>query len=154
MATERTYTIPLRKEWLRTGHYRRTKRAVNAIRSFLVKHMKAEPENVKLGRHLNLEMWKHGIKNPPGKIKVNVTKDDKGIVKAELFGAPKETPKVEKAPAKKPAAPAAPAKTEAKPAQAPAAKPEAKPAEKKPEVKPAAKPVEKPTAPAEKKIIQ
>ena len=27
-------------------------------------------ENVKIGKHLNLEMWKHGRKNPPARIKV------------------------------------------------------------------------------------
>ena len=32
-------------------------------------------------------MWKHGIKNPPHHIKVNVTKDDSGLVQADLFGA-------------------------------------------------------------------
>jgi ribosomal protein L31E len=59
-----------------------------------------EFENIKLGKYLNLELWKHGIKNPPSRVKVNVTKDDKGVVTAELFGTPKEEKKVE-APKKK-----------------------------------------------------
>lgn len=83
-ALERTYTIPLRKEWLKSPKYRRAKKAVNAVKQFLIKHMKSE--DIRLGKYLNENIWKHGIKNPPGKIKVNVQKDDKNVVRAELFG--------------------------------------------------------------------
>jgi len=48
--------------------------------------MKVTEENVKLGQHLNRLMWIHGIKNPPAKVTVNVTKGDDGIVYAELAG--------------------------------------------------------------------
>ncbi|MBW2973609.1 50S ribosomal protein L31e [Candidatus Woesearchaeota archaeon] len=84
MAVERTYTIPLRREWLKAPKYRRAKKAVNAVKEFLIKHMKSE--DVRLGKYLNEEIWKDGMKNPPGKVKVNVLKDDKGVVRAELFG--------------------------------------------------------------------
>ncbi len=87
---ERTYVIPLRSEWLKIPKYKRAKKAVNSVKSFLVKHMKVEEENIKLGIALNLELWKHGIKNPPHKIKVNVQKDDKGVLKVQLFGVPFE----------------------------------------------------------------
>jgi len=91
MATlERTYIIPLRREFIKTAKYKRSKRAVSEVRRFLQRHMKSD--NVKISNNINLEIWKHGIKNPPGKIKVNVTKDDSGLVKAELFGV---KPKVE-----------------------------------------------------------
>ena len=93
MAIERTYTIPLRKEWQKAPRYRRAKKAVNAVRAFLIKHMKADEKNVKIGKYLNKELWKHGIKNPPAKIRINVKKDDKGIVTAELVGAPEEKKK-------------------------------------------------------------
>ena len=83
-AVERTYIIPLRKEWLKSPRYRRAKKAVTAVKGFLIKHMKSD--DIRLGKHLNEELWKHGIKNPPGKIKVNVLKDDKNVVRAELFG--------------------------------------------------------------------
>jgi len=55
-------------------------------------------EDVKLGTNLNLEVWKHGIKNPPSKIKVNVLKDDKGVIRAEIPGFPiiQEKKEVEK----------------------------------------------------------
>ncbi len=97
MALERTYTVPLRKEWLKTPKYKRAKKAISAIRNFLKRHMKSE--EIKIGKHLNLEIWKHGIKNPPAKIRINAIKDDKNIVAAELYGAPVEK-KEEKRPKK------------------------------------------------------
>ncbi|MEM4263751.1 MAG: hypothetical protein QW666_02540 [Candidatus Woesearchaeota archaeon] len=91
---ERTYIIPLRKEWLKVPKYKRAKKAVTAVKQFLKKHLKVKREvrddysDILLGRYLNLELWHHGIRNPPSRIKVTVQKDDKGIVRAELFGKP------------------------------------------------------------------
>jgi len=84
MALERIYTVPLRKEFMKAPKYKRAKKAVNALKEFLKKHMKSD--NVKLGKNLNLEIWKHGIRNPPHHIKVTAIKDDDGLVKAELQG--------------------------------------------------------------------
>ncbi len=81
---ERVYNIPLRREWLKAPKYKRAKKAVTALREFIIKHMKAE--DVKIGKHLNLNIWKHGIKNPPHHIKVRAVKDKKGLVKVELEG--------------------------------------------------------------------
>lgn len=81
---ERTYIIPLRKNFIKRAKYKRAKRAVNIVREFLTRHMKSD--DVKLGQMINRELWRRGIKNPPGKIKVVAIKDDKGVVKAELFG--------------------------------------------------------------------
>jgi len=103
---ERKYNIPLRSQWLKVPRYKRAKKAAIAVRKFLIKHMKPEemdPRNVKLGKYLNDELWKHGIKNPPHHIKVDVTKDDKGLVKAELEGAPVEKKEEKKERKKKPA---------------------------------------------------
>lgn len=88
VALERTYTIPLRREWLKVQRYKRAKKAVAGVREFLQRHMKSE--DVRLGLYLNLELWKHGIRNPPSRVRVTVVKDDKGVVRAELFGAPVE----------------------------------------------------------------
>ncbi|MBI2107366.1 60S ribosomal protein L31 [Candidatus Woesearchaeota archaeon] len=95
MALERIYNIPLRREFMKAASYRKTKRSVSAVREFLQKHMKCE--EVKIGKYLNLELWKHGRKNPPPKIQVKAIKDkikikDKEIeiVKAELVNAPIE----------------------------------------------------------------
>lgn len=97
---ERTYNVPLRKEYQKVPRWKRTKKAVTALRQFLQKHMKSD--KVKLSKELNQELWKHGIKNPPHHVKVMVTKDEQGEVKADLFGTKKreEAPKKE-TPAKK-----------------------------------------------------
>ena len=84
--TERTYTIPLRKAFMRTKPYKKTKRAVNEVRNFLKHHMKSD--DVRIGNYINLKLWKHGAKNPPPRIQVKVTKSDDNIVHAELVGAP------------------------------------------------------------------
>ena len=82
---ERTYNVPLRKEYRKVPRWRKTKKAVDALRLFLEKHMKTK--DVKISKQLNEHVWKHGIRNPPHHVKVNVTKDEKGVVNAELFGA-------------------------------------------------------------------
>ncbi len=88
---ERTYNVPLRKEYRKVPRWRRTKKAVDALRLFLEKHMKSE--DVKISKELNEHVWKHGIKNPPHHVKVSVTKDEKGVVNANLFGAKEKVKK-------------------------------------------------------------
>ncbi len=90
---ERTYTIPLRKEFRKVANWKQTKKAVKAAKEFLAKHMKSD--DVRLGKHLNEKLWQHGIKNPPAKIKVTTIKDEKGVVRAELFGHKIDTGKKE-----------------------------------------------------------
>ena len=97
---ERVYNVPLRKEYMKVPRWKRTKKAVKALREFLVKHMKSE--DVSLSRELNEKVWHHGIKNPPHHVKVTVTKNSEGKVKAQLFGVKiKEKKKVEKKPKSK-----------------------------------------------------
>ncbi len=129
--TERTYNVPLRKEFRKVPRWRKTKKAVTALREFLARHMKSD--NIKLGKDVNEELWKQGIRNPPDHIKVNVAKNDKGEVSVSLFGAKKAPAKEEKK---------AEVKKEAK---SPAKKPETK-TEKKEETKKA----EEKKAPAKK----
>lgn len=85
---ERNYNIPLRKSYMKAPRWKRTKKAVNALREFLVKHMKSD--TIKIQKYLNLHLWKHGIKNPPHHVKVTAKKDEKGVVVAELTELPKE----------------------------------------------------------------
>ncbi|MFH1590983.1 MAG: 50S ribosomal protein L31e [archaeon] len=157
----RTYNIPLRKEFQKSPLYRRAKKAVTAVRGFLIKHMKTE--TVKIGPKLNDLVWKHGIRNPPHHIKVVVIKGDDGVARAELEGfeypkpigdkkksddkkrtakpaEKKEIPKVEER-SKTEDKPKVEEKAPAKPAEV--KKPEVTVVEKKPEAKPAEKPVEK-----------
>ena len=99
---ERVYNVPLRKEYMKVPRYKRSKKAVKALREFLQKHMKSP--DIKLSHAVNEKVWKHGIKNPPHHVKVTAKKDDKGTVIATLFGeqAPKKklTKKEEKKVAK------------------------------------------------------
>jgi len=84
---EREYVIPLRKEWRKVPRYRRTSKAVKAIKEFLVRHMKIRDrdlDKIKLDRFLNEDLWTRGIRNPPNKIAVKVVKEGE-IVRAEDF---------------------------------------------------------------------
>jgi large subunit ribosomal protein L31e len=80
---ERTYTIPLRKGILNVPKYKRAKRAVSEVKTFLEKHMKSE--DIRIGPSLNEELWKNGIRNPPVRVTVTAVKED-NVVKAELEG--------------------------------------------------------------------
>lgn len=83
---ERTYIIPLRKELLKKPRHVRAKKAVTSVKAFIGRHMKVEPKQLLMGSQLNLALWKHGIKNPPTKVKVTAKKDKDGQVTVELFG--------------------------------------------------------------------
>jgi large subunit ribosomal protein L31e len=83
---ERNYNVPLRKEFQKVANWRRTEKAVTALKQFIVKHMKSD--NVILSRYVNNELWKHGIKNPPHHIKISAKKDEKGKVDVELTELP------------------------------------------------------------------
>ena len=93
-----TYTIPLRSEVIKTQKYKRAKRAVRTVQSFIEKHQKTT--KVKLENELNIELWKHGIRNFPKSIKVQTEKGKKGVVTVQMFGVKKkekkEKPKKEK----------------------------------------------------------
>jgi large subunit ribosomal protein L31e len=96
LVLERTYNIPLRKAYMKSPRYLRAKKAISALKIFLVKHMKSE--DVRLGKHLNEIVWAKGMRNPPHHVSVNVVKEESGIVRAELVGKPiyeakKEEPK-------------------------------------------------------------
>lgn len=81
---KRSYTVPLRPKFANTPRYKRTNKAVRVLREFLSRHMKSD--NIKIGPKLNETLWQDGIKNPPGKVKITATKDDTGMVRAELEG--------------------------------------------------------------------
>lgn len=91
---ERTYNVPLRREFLKSPRYKRTNRAVRALREFLQRHMKSD--DIRIGKFLNLFLWERGIRNPPHHVKVNVIKDDKGTVRAEIVGKEIELEKKQK----------------------------------------------------------
>jgi len=96
---ERTYNIPLRREFLKVANWRKAEKAVTAVKQFLMRHMKSK--DVKLGKELNEIIWQHGIKNPPHHVKVTALRNEKGEVRANLFGVAIAVPKEEKAKAEK-----------------------------------------------------
>lgn len=91
---ERVYNVPLRKEYMKVPRWKRTEKAVIALRQFLQRHMKAT--TVLLSKDLNEKIWEHGIRNPPHHVKVTAVKDTEGIVTAQVFGKPVGEEKTEK----------------------------------------------------------
>ncbi len=86
---ERSYIVPLRKEWIKAPSYARSKKAVKALRAFIARHMKVDADNVKISMKVNHAIWKNGLKRPPAKIEVKVIKEN-NIVRVYL---PEETEK-------------------------------------------------------------
>ncbi len=74
---ERVYTINLGKVLL-SANNRRAKRAINMIREFARHHMKTE--DVRIDEELAHQIWKRGIKHPPRKVRVRMTKTEEGYV--------------------------------------------------------------------------
>lgn len=74
---ERVYTINLGKVLL-TPNNQRAKRAINMIREFARHHMKTE--EIKIEEDLSKKIWSRGIRSPPRKIRVRMTKTDEGFI--------------------------------------------------------------------------
>ncbi len=128
---ERVYTIPLGKVLISQSQHRAV-RAINMIKEFARHHMKVEI--IKIDEELAQQIWSRGVRSPPRKIKVRMSKTDEGYVLVSPFTddvepkvtPEKETKKVEdvvetakEAPAKEAPAKEAPAK-EAPAKEAPA----------------------------------
>jgi large subunit ribosomal protein L31e len=74
---ERIYTVPLKEAW-NAQRYRRSERAMMVLKAFAVRHMKAK--EVTVDTTVNEAIWARGIKSPPHKIRVKMTKDEDGKV--------------------------------------------------------------------------
>ena len=74
---ERVHTINLGKVLL-TPNNQRAKRAINMVKEYAARHMKTE--EIKIDESLSHQIWKRGIKHPPRKIRVMMTKTDEGFV--------------------------------------------------------------------------
>lgn len=90
---ERVYTINLGKVLLSPDN-RRAKRAINMIREFAIRHMKSE--NVKIEEDVSHLVWARGIRHPPRKIRVKLTKDDDGSVLISKYQEEKPKEETEK----------------------------------------------------------
>ncbi len=94
---ERVYTINLGKVLLSPNN-QRAKRAINMIREFAIRHMKSE--DVKIEEDVSHLVWARGIRHPPRKIRVKLTKDGDGTVLISKYQ--EEKPKKEETVVKKP----------------------------------------------------
>ncbi len=100
---ERVYTINLGKVLL-SPRNQRAKRAINMIKEFATRHMKSE--NVKIEEDVSHLIWSRGIRHPPRKIRVKLTKDEDDMVliskyQEEITKTKKEEKSEEKAKQKK-----------------------------------------------------
>ena len=147
---ERVYTINLGKVLLSPDN-RRAKRAINMIKEFASHHMKTE--QIKIEEELSHRIWKRGIRSPPRKIRVLMTKTDEGFILVSLYDEETESKVKSKEEEKSKAKKVIDKETvdvETTEKSAPELELEAKPA-KKPEAKPAKKPEAKPAKKPEKK---
>ena len=56
--------------------------AIRVIREFTVRHMKAS--DVKIKEDVNERIWARGIKNPPRRIRLEMERDEDGLVSVSL----------------------------------------------------------------------
>jgi large subunit ribosomal protein L31e len=135
---ERVYTINLGKVVISQSQHRSV-RAINMIREFARHHMKVE--EIKIEEELAHQIWSRGVRSPPRKIRVRMSKTDEGYVLVSPYEEEIEekTSKKELAKEEKKEAPAkeekkeAPAKEEKKEAPAKEEKKEAPAKEEKKE---------------------
>ena len=74
---ERVYTINLGKVKLSQSQHRAV-RAINMIREFARHHMKVE--TIKIEEELAQQIWSKGVRSPPRKVRVRMTKTDEGFI--------------------------------------------------------------------------
>ena len=74
---ERVYTINLGKVLLSQSQHRAV-RAINMIKEFARHHMKVE--QIKIEEELAHLIWAKGVRSPPRKIRVRMSKTDEGYV--------------------------------------------------------------------------
>ncbi|MDH5658350.1 MAG: 60S ribosomal protein L31 [Nitrosopumilus sp.] len=74
---ERVYTINLGKALLSQSQHRAV-RAINMIKEFARHHMKVE--TVKIEEELSQQIWSRGVRSPPRKVRVRMSKTDDGFI--------------------------------------------------------------------------
>lgn len=85
MEVEQIYTVPLRHV-KRVPRWRRAKRAVSELKSYLSRHMKAPLDKISIDNTLNEMIWARSDEKPPCRIRVKAVKFDDGRVEAEFAG--------------------------------------------------------------------
>jgi len=74
---ERVYTINLGKVLLSQSQHRAV-RAINMIKEFARHHMKVE--DIKIDEELTHQIWAKGVRSPPRKVRVRMSKTDEGYL--------------------------------------------------------------------------
>jgi len=77
----RVYTVPLGVAF-EAPSYRRAKVAIRIIREFTKRHMKAIDVNIK--EDVNEVVWTRGIRHPPRRIRLEMERDEDGLVSVKL----------------------------------------------------------------------
>lgn len=82
MSEQRMITLNFRRAMEKGPNYKRGRYAITYLREFVSKHMKAA--EVKISPSVSNLVFEKGAKNPPTKLKVVCSKDEKGIVSVDL----------------------------------------------------------------------
>jgi len=90
---ERVYTINLGKVLLSVDTHR-APRAINMIKEFARHHMKTE--EIKIEEDLAHIIWSKGVRSPPRKIRVRMSKTDEGFILVSPYIDEKEVKKESK----------------------------------------------------------
>lgn len=86
-ALTRTYMVPLGVAF-EAPRYRRSKVAIRIIKEFATRHMKAT--EVSIAEEVNKQIWSRGIRNPPRRIRLDMERDEDGIVSVKLPPKPEQ----------------------------------------------------------------
>ena len=79
---ERVYTIPLGKVLLSANTHRAV-RAINMIKEFARRHMKTY--DIKIDEEISHIIWARGVRSPPRKIRVKMTKTEEGHILVSTY---------------------------------------------------------------------
>jgi len=81
--TESVYNIPLIKTKT-VPTTERSRRAVEEIRGYIARHMKAEEKDVWIDPKVNEAVWARGKTAPPSKVRVKAVRFEDGLVEVSL----------------------------------------------------------------------
>ncbi|MSV33730.1 MAG: 50S ribosomal protein L31 [Nitrosarchaeum sp.] len=95
---ERVYTINLGKVLLSVDTHR-APRAINMIREFARHHMKTA--DIRIEEDLAHQIWSKGVRSPPRKIRVRMSKTDEGYVLVSPYTDEKESKEISSKDSKK-----------------------------------------------------
>ncbi|HOT07152.1 MAG: 50S ribosomal protein L31e [Methanosaeta sp. PtaB.Bin039] len=85
MDIEHIYTVPLGGAKA-VPRWRRSKRAMEELKAFLSRNMKAPVDKIKIDNGLNEVIWARSNEKPPLQVRVKAVKFEDGGVEAEFAG--------------------------------------------------------------------